>query len=95
MNNESRIKVLNEKLNRAKFIKENNDRIVEDIVNKLVVFSNSVTGYPKKFIEGEFPELLDSSFIESVKNMSYEDLMSLKARIENLVGRMLDVAEGL
>lgn len=91
MNN--RIKILEDQINRSKFAQENNVKILEKVSENLIKFTKSCSETTKAYVERMFPELLDDNYVNSLKDLSYEELMQVKDKLLTLENSLLDVAE--
>ena len=91
MNN--RIKILEDQINRSKFAQENNVKILEKVSENLIKFTKSCSETTKAYVERIFPELLDDNYVNSLKDLSYEELMQVKDKLLTLENSLLDVAE--
>lgn len=91
MNN--RIKILEDQINRSKFAQENNVKILEKVSENLIKFTKSCSETTKAYVERMFPELLDDNYVNSLKDLSYEELMQAKDKLLTLENSLLDVAE--
>ena len=91
MNN--RIKILEDQINRSKFAQENNVKILEKVSENLIKFIKSCSETTKAYVERMFPELLDDNYVNSLKDLSYEELMQVKDKLLTLENSLLDVAE--
>ena len=91
MNN--RINILEDEINRSKFAQENNVKILEKVSENLIKFTKSCSETTKAYVERMFPELLDDNYVNSLKDLSYEELMQVKDKLLTLENSLLDVAE--
>lgn len=86
-----RIKNANDKINRTLFAQEQNAKIIQSVKDSLLRIELNETS--KKIINIKFPELIDTDYINTLQELSYEELIQFRDKLKSCIEYMMSMVE--